>query len=41
VAFEIARAWLDKFPGDTLCEVRVAYDFYAATVRALSPESRP
>ena len=36
VAFEIARAWLDKFAGDTLREVRAAYDFYAAAVRALA-----
>jgi hypothetical protein len=36
VAFEIARAWLDKFAGDTLREVRAAYEFYAAAVRALA-----
>ncbi len=36
VAFELARAWLDKFSGDTLGEVRAAYDFYAAAVRSLS-----
>jgi chorismate synthase len=36
VAFEVARAWLDKFAGDTLREVRAAYDFYAAAVRALA-----
>jgi chorismate synthase len=41
VAFEIARAWLDKFAGDTLREVRAAYDFYAATARALGSEPRP
>jgi chorismate synthase len=36
VAFELARAWLDKFAGDTLREVRAAYDFYAAAVRSLA-----
>jgi len=40
VAFELARAWLDKFAGDTLREVRAAYDYYAAAVRALAPEPR-
>jgi chorismate synthase len=41
VAFELARAWLDKFAGDTLHEVRAAYDYYAAAVRALGPQPRP
>jgi chorismate synthase len=36
VAFEVARAWLDKFGADTLREVRAAYEFYAAAVRALA-----
>ncbi|MGE0479738.1 MAG: chorismate synthase [Phycisphaerae bacterium] len=36
VAFEIARAWLDKFAGDTLQEVRAAYENYAAAVRGLA-----
>lgn len=36
VAFEIVRAWLDKFGGDTLREVRAAYEFYAAAVRGLA-----
>jgi chorismate synthase len=36
VAFEVARAWLDKFGGDTLREVRAAYEFYAAAVRGLA-----
>jgi len=40
VAFELARAWLDKFNGDTLREVRAAYDFYAAAARSL-PAARP
>src|SRR5262249_36723882 len=30
VAFEIARAFLEKFAGDTLNEVRAAYDHYLA-----------
>ncbi|TWT45169.1 Chorismate synthase [Phycisphaerae bacterium RAS1] len=33
VAFEVARAWLDKFAGDTLHEVRAAYQAYAAAAR--------
>jgi len=36
VAFEIARAWLNKFAGDTLAEVRAAWEHYAAAVRALA-----
>jgi chorismate synthase len=36
VAFEIARAWLGKFAGDTLREVRAAYEFYADAVRRLA-----
>ena len=36
VAFEIARAWLGKFGGDTLREVRAAYEFFAAAVRGLA-----
>ena len=35
VAFEVARAWLDKFAGDTLREIRAAYAYYAETIRAL------
>ena len=35
VAFEIARAFLEKFAGDTLGEVRAAYDYYSRTARAL------
>lgn len=35
VAFEIARAFLDKFPGDTLLEVAQSYDFYLNTARSL------
>ncbi|HUU94604.1 MAG TPA: chorismate synthase [Phycisphaerae bacterium] len=40
VAFELTRAWLGKFSGDTLREVRAAYDFYAAAVRSL-PAAQP
>ncbi len=36
VAFEVARAWLEKFGGDTLREVRAAYDHFAAAVRSLA-----
>ena len=35
VAFEIARALLAKFGGDTLDEVREAYDHYLRAARAL------
>jgi chorismate synthase len=38
VAFEIARAFLEKFAGDTLCEVRAAYDFYLEAARSLGQE---
>lgn len=37
VAFEIARAFLEKFGGDTLTEVRAAYDFFSS--KALNSES--
>lgn len=36
VAFEIARAWLEKFAGDTLGEVRAAYEHYLKSARALA-----
>jgi chorismate synthase len=36
VAFEVARAWLNKFAGDTLREVQAAYAFYAQTIRGLA-----
>lgn len=36
VAFEIARAWLEKFGGDTLREVRAAYEHYCEQVRRLA-----
>lgn len=35
VAFEIARAFLEKFAGDTLAEVTAAYGHYLATARRL------
>lgn len=35
VAFEIARVFLEKFAGDTLTEVRAAYDFFLKTARSL------
>ncbi len=37
VAFELARAWLEKFAGDTLREVRAAYEFYLSSARGLAP----
>lgn len=41
VAFEVARAWLDKFAGDTIDEVRAAYEHYCAAVRALNRTADP
>ncbi|MBK9120172.1 MAG: chorismate synthase [Phycisphaerales bacterium] len=38
VAFELARAWLEKFAGDTLREVHAAYEFYCHAVRTLGNE---
>ena len=35
VAFEIARAFLEKFSGDTLREVRAAYDYFLRSARRL------
>lgn len=35
VAFEIARVFLEKFSGDTLIEVRMAYDSYLQAARAM------
>ncbi len=35
VAFEVARAFLEKFSGDTLGEVQAAYDKYLTAARAL------
>ena len=36
VAFEMARAWLEKFGGDTLTEVRAAYAHYCQGVREMA-----
>ncbi len=38
-AFEMARAFLEKFGGDTLREVRAAYDGYLAAARSLGVEA--
>jgi len=35
VAFEIARSFLEKFTGDTLHEVRAAYESYLNMARSL------
>jgi chorismate synthase len=35
IAFEIARAFLEKFGGDSLHEVRQNYDQFLATARSL------
>lgn len=35
VAFEVARAFLEKFAGDTLQEVRAAYDYYLRAAREM------
>jgi chorismate synthase len=39
VAFEVARAFLEKFGGDTLREVRAAYEFFLASARAMGAGS--
>lgn len=38
VAFEVARAFLEKFGGDTLREVRAAYEYYLNAARGLAPQ---
>ena len=35
IAFEVARAFLEKFGGDSLHEVRANYDAYLAAARKL------
>jgi chorismate synthase len=35
VAFEVARAFLDKFAGDSLGEVRRAYEGYVSAARRI------
>ncbi len=39
VAFEVARAFREKFGGDTLREVRAGYDHYLTTARALGGQT--
>jgi len=39
VAFEIARAFLEKFGGDTLGEVRAAYDHFLKSARSLGSDA--
>jgi chorismate synthase len=39
VAFEIARGFVSKFGGDTMTEVRAAYEAYLNAARALPPPS--
>jgi chorismate synthase len=39
VAFEVARAWLEKFGGDTLQEVRAAHAHFAAAVHGMGPST--
>ncbi|MBN2560923.1 MAG: chorismate synthase [Phycisphaerae bacterium] len=42
VAFEIARAFIEKFSGDTVREVQAAYEFYLASARRLTdPPEEP
>ena len=40
VGFEIARALLEKFPGDTMLEVRSALDAFLAMARNLPLDGR-
>ena len=40
-AFEVARAWLGKFGGDTMDEVRAAYAFYMESARRLGSRPQP
>ncbi|RMF72978.1 MAG: chorismate synthase, partial [Planctomycetota bacterium] len=39
VACESARAFLEKFGGDTLREVRAAFEYYRTTLRSLAESS--
>ncbi len=41
VAFEIARAFLEKFGGDTMDEVRAAYAYYMQAARSLGRTAAP
>jgi chorismate synthase len=36
VAFEIAKAFIEKFGGDTMTEIRSGYDHYLAAARAMA-----
>ena len=38
IAFEIARAFLEKFGGDSLRETRTNYDAYLAAARDIKPQ---
>ena len=40
VAFEIGRAFLGKFGGDTLEETRAAYEYYMERARGLAPDDK-
>jgi chorismate synthase len=35
IAFEVARAFVEKFGGDSLIEIRANYENYLATARKL------
>jgi chorismate synthase len=35
IAFEVARALIEKFAGDSLIEIRANYDNFLATARRL------
>jgi chorismate synthase len=35
IAFEVARAFLEKFAGDSIMEIRSNYDHFLATARSL------
>jgi chorismate synthase len=37
VAFEVARAFMEKFGGDTLEETQASYRFYLQAARGLAP----
>lgn len=41
VAFEVARAWLEKFAGDTLREVRAAHAHYLGMIRSIGGGAPP
>ncbi len=41
VAFEVARAFLEKFAGDTMHELRASFDAYLDLARRLPLEPPP